>query len=85
MIKVLLRTDIMAGEGPAGIRYESFWADLERPLAEEDKTAVVGEIEKTGDGFIQVCPNHGAEPVWIRASMVNLVKFIEAEEESKGE
>lgn len=83
MIKVLLRTDIKAGEGPAGIRYESFWADLERPLTEEDKTAVVEEIEKTGDGFIQVCTKHSKEPVWIRASTVNLVKFIEAEEDTE--
>jgi len=81
MIKVLLQTDIKSGENPDRfVMYASFWAVLERPLAEEDKTAVVEEIEKTGDDFIQALPKHGKDPIWIRASAVNLVKFIEAEE-----
>lgn len=82
MIKVLLKTDIKKLELEGSpVKYETYWAVLERPITDEDKTAVVEEIEKTGDGFIQATPKHGAEPVWIRASAVNLVKFIGAEED----
>lgn len=82
MIKVLLRTGMKQMElDGSPVRYETFLANLERPLAEEDKTAVVEEIEKTGDGFIQVTSVRGKDPMWIRASAVNLVKFIEAEED----
>ena len=81
MIKVLLKTNIRQMElDGSPVRYETFLAVLERPLAEEDKTAVVEEIEKTGDGFIQVMFVRGKDPIWIRASAVKMVKFIEAEE-----
>ena len=81
MIKVLLKTNIRQMElDGSPVRYETFLAVLERPLAEEDETAVVEEIEKTGDGFIQVTSVRGKDPIWIRASAVSLVKFIEAEE-----
>jgi len=81
MIKVLLKTNIRQMElDGSPVRYETFLAVLERPLAEEDQTAVLEEIEKTGNGFIQALPEHGEDPIWIRASAVSLVKFIEAEE-----
>lgn len=82
MIKVLLKTNIRQMElDGSPVRYETFLAVLERPLTEEDKTAVVEEIEKTGDGFIQVTSVRGKDPIWIRASAVKRVKFIEAEED----
>lgn len=81
MIKVLLKTNIRQMElDGSPVRYETFLAVLERPLAEEDETAVLEEIEKTGDGFVQVMSVRGKDPIWIRASAVSLVKFIEAEE-----
>lgn len=81
MIKVLLQTDIKLCENPDRfVMYASFWAILERSITEEDKTAVVKEIEKIGDGFIQALPKRGKDPTWIRASAVNRVCFFEVEE-----
>lgn len=84
MIKVLLKTDIRKLELEGSpVKYETYWAVLGRPLAEEDKTAVVGEIKKTGDGFIQVTSRAGGDPIYLRASTIKAVRFIEVNEEEK--
>lgn len=86
MIKVLLKTDTKQLElDGSPVRYESYWAILNQPITEENKLAVIEEVERTGDGFIQVQSRAGGEPIYLRASAIKAVKFIEEQkEESDG-
>ena len=84
MIKVLLKTDIKKLELEGGpVKYETYWAVLERPITDEERVAVLEEIEKAGDDFIQVTSRAGGDPIYLRASTIKAVRFIEVNEEEK--
>lgn len=84
MIKVLLKTDIRKLELEGiPVKYETYWAVLERQITDEDRIAVLEEIEKTGDDFIQVTSRAGGDPIYLRASTIKAVRFIEVNEEEK--
>lgn len=82
MIKVLLKTDIRKLELEGSpVKYETYWAVLNSPITEDNRSAVIEEIERTGDGFIQVTSRAGGDPIYLRASTIKMVKFIEVNEE----
>lgn len=84
MIRVLLKTDIRKLELEGSpVKYETYWAVLERQITDEDRTAVLEEIEKAGDDFIQVTSRAGGDPIYLRASTIKAVRFIEVHEEEK--
>ena len=80
MIKVLLKTDIKKLELEGGpVKYETYWAVLERPITDGDRVAVLEEIEKAGDDFIQVTSRAGGDPIYLRASTIKAVRFYRSE------
>lgn len=84
MIKVLLKTDIKKLELEGSpVKYETYWAVLERQVTDEESIAVLEEIEKAGDNFIQVTSRVGGDPIYLRASTIKAVRFIEVNEEEK--
>ena len=84
MIRVLLKTDIKKLELEGNpVKYETYWAVLERPITNEESIAVLEEIEKAGDNFIQVTSRAGGDPIYLRASTIKAVRFIEVNEEEK--
>ena len=84
MIRVLLKTDIKKLELEGSpVKYETYWAVLERPITDEESIAVLEEIEKAGDDFIQVTSRAGGDPIYLRASTIKAVRFIEVNEEEK--
>lgn len=84
MIRVLLKTDIKKLELEGSpVKYETYWAVLERQITDEDRIAVLEEIEKAGDNFIQVTSRAGGDPIYLRASTIKAVRFIEVNEEEK--
>lgn len=84
MIKVLLKTDIKKLELEGSpVKYETYWAVLERQITDGDRIAVLEEIERAGDNFIQVTSRVGGDPIYLRASTIKAVRFIEVNEEEK--
>ena len=84
MMKVLLKTDIKKLELEGSpVKYETYWAVLERQVTDEESIAVLEEIEKAGDNFIQVTSRVGGDPIYLRASTIKAVRFIEVNEEEK--
>ena len=84
MIRVLLKTDIKKLELEGSpVKYETYWAVLKKPIEEKDKSILITDIEKVGDGFIQVMSRAGGDPIYLRASAIKAVRFIEVNEEEK--
>ena len=84
MIKVLLKTDIRKLELEGSpVKYETYWAVLKKPIEEKDKSALITDIEARGDEFIQVTSRAGGDPIYLRASTIKAVRFIEVNEEEK--
>ena len=84
MIKVLLKTDIRKLELEGSpVKYETYWAVLKKPIEEKDKSALLRDIETRGDEFIQVTSRAGGDPIYLRASTIKAVRFIEVNEEEK--